>query len=758
VALTSSDDLKLLFTGLSDTSQKKLYEDGTMSVEGLTESGDFTKFSEGAETKLSTLWNDIGPSKAAYEANLVVAGQLAMGINPKSGAVDLAVATQGTLNSKWYSIANQDCKAISADTGIPMDQVVAAATTLSAGRLWSGVKNGNIETARALAEIVKNPVDLKIEAKHLEFMQWRCGKSVKAVGKVGLCGGKLKEGSVSTKDLDSATLVEAAYSINALRAHGSFNEWHDRTVAGTKSASEQYKVAPPFPWFTSKGTLQVKQAVAVLRGEVTSRQSISGPKYSSFFSNISNPNKDYSSTNDCFDTETELLTQRGWLKYFEVIPGDMALTYNMKTKVGEWQAINYVYVGQAEPGNVVRISGKRYSEKSPRFDVVCTKNHNWITSSSRMPGPISRRDRTPSHSLPPSGVIHTAAPIGRNVGIVGGVKMARLLGWIHSDGSIPKNSPNKITRSQSVTVNADKYVTMLADIGAVTDEFVIKEGPYGYRDDRCVATMTVGGPAALAIRDSFTEGSYAHKTVQGRILKEEIIASMTADEADGFLDTAILGDGRTRKNNNRVWTGKDSLAADNIDAIAGIAGFNTKRYVSPSGDIHVSILKPRPIHVDALTVTEELYDGLVWCPNLDNGTAYFRRAGRTFFSGQTWHYRVMAGNSPLHNKGSRGSMKELTLDSKGTKKAATAQDIFQRGAGSVKDHIAPGDGMFRDTTKITRNALNTLKTQHPDQFSRMKIHEFQALIWVHYGGGLSSDADRTGKWFGALETMKAVGL
>jgi hypothetical protein len=40
----------------------------------------------------------------------------------------------------------------------------------------------------------------------------------------------------------------------------------------------------------------------------------------------------------------------------------------------------------------------------------------------------------------------------------------------------------------------------------------------------------------------------------------------------------------------------------------------------------------------------------------------------------------------------------------------------------------------------------------------MKPHEFQALIWVHYGGGKSKKSERLNAWDGAREAMREVGL
>ena len=312
--------LDLLFPGLRDAKNKKVNPDGTFSVEGLDAHGNPTKFSDGTEAKLKEAWKAIGPTEEQYVKNFVIGGKIAMGIDPHTGHVDQAMANAGHLDSKWYTVAHQDCKDITTKTGIEFDRVVAATTTLSAGRLWSGTANGNIETARALADIVNHPIDFEITQAHIDFMNYRGEKSTKGVGRIGLLDHGLKPGKVNSADLNSATLVEALYAVNTLRGHSTLQDWMDKTTnhgkVGMRSSKEQMTTAPPYPFFTSKGTQQVKQAVAVLRGEVTPRQAISGPKYSSFYSNIHNPEAHYSTTNDTW--------------HYRIMAGNLPITHLAK--------------------------------------------------------------------------------------------------------------------------------------------------------------------------------------------------------------------------------------------------------------------------------------------------------------------------------------------------------------------------------------------------------------------------------------------
>lgn len=302
----SEDQLDSLFPGRSDT-HKTVNENGTLSIGGLNPDGSFAKFSPDTEARLVEAWKALGPSEQDYVNNLVAAGKLAIGVDLKTGEiVDPGLMERNLKSAMWYHTANADAKSISDATGIDMDHVVAATTVLSAGRKWSGTKSGNAETARALAEIAANPIDIEVSQAAIDLMRWKHDKSTKGPGKIGLTGlDRYKAGEkINSNDLDSASLVELMYASNATRGFKTFDEWAAQTTnaagkIGAKSPKYPKEAKDPiYPYFTSKGTHQVKQAMALMRGELSAREAITGPKYSSFYSNIRHPDIDYSITND----------------------------------------------------------------------------------------------------------------------------------------------------------------------------------------------------------------------------------------------------------------------------------------------------------------------------------------------------------------------------------------------------------------------------------------------------------------------------
>lgn len=297
--------LQALFPGRRDL-KKSINPDGTFSIEGLDANGNAVSFSPKMEKQLADKWAELGPTHDQYTANLVAVGKLALGIDLRTGIVTNQAQEQlGKESSQWYHTAHNDTVNISSSTGIPLDAVVAATTALSAGRRWSGTSTGNIETARTLADIATRHINIAPTQVALDLMEYRSASRSKGVGMLGLKNlDRLKSGeTISSKDLDSSTLVELMYAQNATRGHTSLQSWITETTdpngkVGMASSPTTDALPTLFPFFTTKGTHQVKQALSVLRGEVTAREAISGPKFSSFYSNILSPNSDYSATND----------------------------------------------------------------------------------------------------------------------------------------------------------------------------------------------------------------------------------------------------------------------------------------------------------------------------------------------------------------------------------------------------------------------------------------------------------------------------
>lgn len=277
---------------------KVVNPDGTLSIEGMNADGSFIEFDEGLETKLDRRYEALGVTRDELTLNLAHSAMLAMGYDPSTGTFDPERVEEGLRMSRWYSEQSDRLRALADAQDVDIERVVAAATVMSAGRLWDGPANGNYETTERIIKILQEDKPIEITSAMAAFMRWRKRRGQKSTSALGFHE-DLKSGqSIRPSELDSAQLVEVLYAANSMRGYKTFKAWLQDSEDGTKSPSGHTGVQSVYPLFTSKGTLQVKQAVAVLRGDVSVRDAISGPKYSSFYSNLLRPDIDYSSTND----------------------------------------------------------------------------------------------------------------------------------------------------------------------------------------------------------------------------------------------------------------------------------------------------------------------------------------------------------------------------------------------------------------------------------------------------------------------------
>ena len=296
-------DKNLLVSALDENGEisrknKTVNPDGTMSIEGMNADGSFADFDEEIEEALDARWEELGVTRDELTLNLAHAAMIALGYDPSTDEFDAEQVAEGLAKAQWYSEQSDRLRALADSEDVDFDRVVAAAVVMSAGRQWDGVVNGNYESTERIVKLLKADEPIEITPAMAAFMRWRRKRGQMQTSKLGFHQ-DLKSGqALRPSELDSVQLVEVLYAANALRGYKTFKAWKKDSNSGKRSPKGHKGVEPPYPVFTSKGTLQVKQATAVIRGDVSVREAISGPKYSSFFSNLFRPDVDYSSTND----------------------------------------------------------------------------------------------------------------------------------------------------------------------------------------------------------------------------------------------------------------------------------------------------------------------------------------------------------------------------------------------------------------------------------------------------------------------------
>lgn len=155
----------------------------------------------------------------------------------------------------------------------------------------------------------------------------------------------------------------------------------------------------------------------------------------------------------CLDTETEILTKRGWLKYNEIKNDDIASAFNIETKTMEWVEIENIII---RPRN---LNEKVYSFNSPNLNFRITSEHDIVVKSRKSTNWIKEEiDKCVLRKE----LFHVPISAPENIKCAN-IKddEVRLLGWFMSDGT-RNNKKNNITIGQSLA--NENYVNEIRNL------------------------------------------------------------------------------------------------------------------------------------------------------------------------------------------------------------------------------------------------------------------------------------------------------
>lgn len=138
----------------------------------------------------------------------------------------------------------------------------------------------------------------------------------------------------------------------------------------------------------------------------------------------------------CLPLDTEILTKKGFRRYYELNNGEEVLGYNNKTNHTEWTKLLGIYFSYNQP--LLQLSSKS-------FNFRCTPNHTWFIrkKEKEFPQRISVKNFKTYHR------IITFASCVDNGYLNITPKEAELLGWIVTDGHCRKNKL-AVSISQSI--------------------------------------------------------------------------------------------------------------------------------------------------------------------------------------------------------------------------------------------------------------------------------------------------------------------
>jgi len=340
----------------------------------------------------------------------------------------------------------------------------------------------------------------------------------------------------------------------------------------------------------------------------------------------------------CVDKNTEILTKKGWKKYNELKLKELIYTLNTKKDVIELKSLSKVYI-------YPKYSGDLYSFKNRYIDALFSPEHNLL---------VKINKKTPSGSsvwsdwktISVEDLMNEKSKRMIKLRLSGikekglysiGKSKAALLGWILTDGHISK-AEKDITIGQSCIVNKHKCDIIRK---------ILKESGLKYSEHLHNFRIL----NKLGDTKWIFEWINDDRTPKWKLLNlpyEELMEIYNAMmELVKYLDGELmLGDG---SRGTELCT-QNKKRIDFFRTLCCLIGKRTcignKFRIYITNHNNCNILEKK--HIKKIK-----YKGLIWCPNVDNGTWIARKNEQIFITSNSLRHgfcsRLAGKGVPIHH-------------------------------------------------------------------------------------------------------------
>ncbi|MFB7113476.1 DNA cytosine methyltransferase [Streptomyces sp. NPDC056291] len=335
----------------------------------------------------------------------------------------------------------------------------------------------------------------------------------------------------------------------------------------------------------------------------------------------------------CADTETEILTARGWRRYDQVAVGDLVASLNLEDGRARWVPIQRMNVFEVTDAKMLRVEGKTLS-------ALVTAGHRWPVRQ-RVGTRTGRQKvwqvRTSDQLTLESSVVHRA-PFETPTVSTQPDALVELVGWAWTEGHYRPVGGLHI--SQSPSVNPEKCERIERALTALYGPPMGRAGRRRGQPAWNVGTYEgtrywrLNGAAAAPIIAAAPD----------HVLDPAWLLTLTQRQLDLLIEASMLADGTTRVRNGRresVLSQNRQDRAEGFQFAATLAGRATsihRREFQYKGKGYpmwaVSLLERTTAKPLRQAVAEwTTYTGTVWCPTVEHGTWLCRRNGLVHWTG-----------------------------------------------------------------------------------------------------------------------------
>jgi DNA polymerase elongation subunit (family B) len=349
-----------------------------------------------------------------------------------------------------------------------------------------------------------------------------------------------------------------------------------------------------------------------LKGEIQTGAVIKGKKYKGAIVHEPKPGiyfkvivMDFA----CLDDKTEALTKDGWKLGVNLSNDDNILTFNKDKNIMEYQPVNNIFKYKYT-GDLVAIDRRYLSFRG-------TPNHRTIFKNTRYNKgwEVERSDSLETYiSIPAS------APYTNGVSSFTDDEI-RLFGWLISEGGFPKYG---MQLYQSEGIYIGEIRKLLNRLNLRFTEKIRKR-----IDKKREYIWHILNPDFKEIKKVL---------YNGKRLTTELL-NLPLSQSNILLETLMKGDGCISR---KTYTTCDKILAEQVQEL--VIKLGKRGYIySYEDEYFVGINDTDNIFLGLNTkypnkeslYKREYYDGIVWCPNVDNEFFLARRDGKHFITGNS---------------------------------------------------------------------------------------------------------------------------
>ncbi len=335
----------------------------------------------------------------------------------------------------------------------------------------------------------------------------------------------------------------------------------------------------------------------------------------------------------CVDTETEILTLKGWLKEKDVSDNEVVLTLNPATGLAEWQTILAMNRYQGIfPMRLIEQRG---------HNSLTTANHRWLVQK-RKSGKLVFET---SETLKASDNVKCAAPCSTlPTEPVYRDSFVELVAWFWTEGQIDAGGISIWQNEGEKAAQIRRCLTSEYGEPLVNTRNGRERAAAGWleRPHRKGYSPTSGLPTGHELCHFAINMNGADRLLAvapHRIVKPEFIASLTTSQLQLFIETSIKGDGWQRQGRGGKQAAQSLSQSERVrlepfQIACTLAGIRTYLHQGEEKS-YVSLYKRPNFQIGKACQKRILYEGVVWCPTTPNGTWLARRKGTVYFTGNS---------------------------------------------------------------------------------------------------------------------------